>query len=133
MIKMKVLLKISIILIVLLTIQLLFSYSYAIPDSAQGGTTIISDPEKFKPDESKLEGNGVVIAKAEVIASIIRNCGIVLSIIIMMVIGIKAMVGSVEEKSEFKEVLPLYVIGALMIFFMSWLPFLIYSFVKKIK
>lgn len=76
------------------------------------------DSEKFK---SKVEG----------ILSIIQMVGVILSVIILILIGIKYMLGSVEEKAEYKKSLIPYLIGALMVFSVTTLPQIIYKFVQN--
>ena len=48
-----------------------------------------------------------------------------------MIIGIKEMIGSVEEKSKIKDALPGYIMGVLLIASMTTLPNIIYNFMKK--
>ena len=50
------------------------------------------------------------------IATIIRNVGIVLAVIILMVLGIKYMLGSVEERAEYKKTMIPYLVGAVLLF-----------------
>ena len=50
------------------------------------------------------------------IATIVRSIGIVAAVVILMVIGIKYMVASAEEKAKYKEVMIPYVIGAVILF-----------------
>lgn len=50
------------------------------------------------------------------IAEIIRNVGIVLAVVILMVLGIKYMVGSAEEKADYKKSMIPYLIGAVVLF-----------------
>ncbi len=72
-----------------------------------------------------------LVNKAEVIVSAIQVIGIVLSVIMLMVIGIKYMVGSVEEKAEYKKTLVPYVVGALLLFTGSLIPQIIYKFMQN--
>ena len=50
------------------------------------------------------------------IATIVRNVGMVAAVVILMVVGIKYMLGSAEEKAEYKKVMMPYIIGALILF-----------------
>ncbi len=50
------------------------------------------------------------------LAKVIRNVGIVAAVIILMYIGIKYMLGSAEEKAEYKKVFMPYLIGAILLF-----------------
>lgn len=61
---------------------------------------------------------------------IIRIIGVILSVLILIVIGIKYMLGSTEEKAEYKKSLMPYVIGAAIIFTGSLVPEIIYKIAK---
>ena len=53
---------------------------------------------------------------ANTIITIIRNVGIVLAVIMLMVIGVKYMLGSAEEKAEYKKTMMPYLVGAVLLF-----------------
>lgn len=57
---------------------------------------------------------------------IIRTVGVVLSVLMLIVIGIKYMLGSTEEKADYKKSLLPYVIGAAIVFTGSVVPDIIY-------
>lgn len=50
------------------------------------------------------------------IATIIRNIGIVLAVILLMILGIKYMIGSAEEKADYKKTMIPYLVGAICLF-----------------
>ena len=50
------------------------------------------------------------------ILSIITGVGIVLSVVVIAVLGIKYMMGSTEEKAEYKKTMIPYVVGAVLVF-----------------
>ncbi len=50
------------------------------------------------------------------IAKVIRNVGVVAAVIILMYLGIKYMIGSAEEKAEYKKVFIPYLVGAVLLF-----------------
>lgn len=60
----------------------------------------------------------------------VTTAGIVLSVIILSVLGIKYMLGSAEEKAEYKKTLMPYLIGAALIFGASTVANIVYNFVK---
>lgn len=55
-----------------------------------------------------------------------------LSVIVLIILGIKYMFGSVEEKAEYKKSLLPYVIGAVILFSASSITGIIYTTVKNI-
>lgn len=71
--------------------------------------------------QNKIEqvGNGVI--------TLITTAGSIISVIILIVIGIKYMMGSVEEKAEYKKTLLPFVIGAIILFACSSLAGIIYN------
>ena len=57
-----------------------------------------------------------LVSAGNQIATIIRVVGIILSVIILMILGIKYMMGSASEKAEYKKTMIPYVIGAIVLF-----------------
>ena len=102
----KVLKIITIVLTVVLCIVVNASLCYA---EIKPGTQLKGDMDLGEnlDDVSKV-GNKV--------ATIIRNVGIVISVIILMILGIKYMMGSAEEKAEYKKTMIPYVVGAIVLF-----------------
>lgn len=61
--------------------------------------------------------------------TIISTIGSIISVIVLIIIGIKYMLGSVEEKATYKRTLMPYVIGATLVFAASSIAGIIYSMV----
>lgn len=57
----------------------------------------------------------------------IRVIGIIVSIVGLMVIGIKYMTGSIEEKAEYKQTMIPYVIGCIILFAISTIVNVLYE------
>ena len=57
-----------------------------------------------------------VVALGGTIVTIMQTVGIVVAIVILLVLGIKYMVGSAEEKAEYKKTMIPYIVGAILIF-----------------
>jgi len=64
------------------------------------------------------------------VIGVLTTAGIVLSVIILLVLGIKYMMGSAEEKAEYKKTMMPYLIGALLIFSASTIANIVYNFAK---
>lgn len=64
------------------------------------------------------------------LVSIITSIGIVVSVIAIAILGVKYMLGSVEERAEYKKTLMPYLIGATLVFGASTIAQIIYLFVK---
>ena len=61
------------------------------------------------------EDKKIITDKAGIVLGVIRNIGVIVAVIAIMIIGVKYIIGSVEEKANYKKILLPYVIGVLMI------------------
>lgn len=101
--------KLFIIFILIISILTIFSSTVmAIKDP-------ITDPDAYKPGNIDTTEANVITSKAGVIFNVISTIGIIIAVITIIVIGIKYMVGSVEEKAEYKKTMIPYLIGVVMI------------------
>ena len=66
------------------------------------------------------------------IFSIIRVAGILSSVGALMLIGIKYMIGSVEEKADYKKTFPVYIIGCILVFGICTLGNLVYEWIQSL-
>lgn len=67
------------------------------------------------------------------IVGILQTVGIVLSVVVLIVLGIKYMMGSAEEKADYKKSMIPYLVGAILIFAASALAQVVYQFVTGIQ
>lgn len=65
------------------------------------------------------------------ILGIIRAIGTVISVVMLIGIGIKYLLGSIEEKADYKKSLIPYVIGAAVLFTGTMIPQIIYNLVEQ--
>ena len=65
-------------------------------------------------DKATVDSN--VMNFGNTIVPIVRAIGVIAAVVILMVVGIKYMMGSAEEKAEYKKTMPAYVIGAVLVF-----------------
>lgn len=77
------------------------------------------DSNTVNSDDLTKVGNNIV--------TIIQVVGIVIAVIVLLVIGIKYMIGSASEKAEYKKTMIPYIVGALLIFAGTSLVRVIYS------
>ena len=75
----------------------------------------ITDPDAYKPGGINGSDTDIVASKAGVIFNTITTVGVITAVITIIVIGIKYMVGSVEEKAEYKKTMVPYLVGAIML------------------
>ena len=66
------------------------------------------------------------------IIRILTTAGVVISVVILIVLGIKYMMGSAEEKAEYKKTLMPYVIGAGLVFAASAVATVVYNFASNV-
>lgn len=108
----------KIITIVILTIAILslyitISYGFGI--------------ENLTGDQTDLNTTNALTNAGNGIVKMLTTIGTVLSVVMLIVIGIKYMIGSTEEKAEYKKSLMPYVIGAGLVFIASVIAQLIYD------
>lgn len=138
---MKKVFKITIILILAILMQMQFNFVYAVGEgtghfaeeygsTAGGGEDWSGGSESFWNPISA-DDSEELASKANIIATIIRNVGIVVSVIALMIIGIRTMTASVEEKAVYKQALPGYILGVIMVIAISVIPTIIFNVVKK--
>lgn len=68
-----------------------------------------------------------------VIFGVIQGVGIGISVIILVIMGIKYILASVEEKAELKSSMITYIIGAIFLAGATSIPNFIYQFAKTIR
>ena len=111
---------IKVISTLLLTIMLVASVA---------GTVLAVDPNNVL---NGLNGNGNVQTNdltkvGNNVVTIIQVVGIVVAVIVLLIIGIKYMMGSASEKAEYKKTMIPYIVGAVLIFAGTSLVRVIYS------
>ncbi len=67
------------------------------------------------------------------IVTIVSVVGSLAAVIVLVVLGIKYMMGSADERAEYKKTLMPYVIGAALVFAASAIAGMVYNFANTIK
>lgn len=94
-------------------------------------STFAFDPNTYKPSNlTNSADSKAVFDKAGVILGAVRNISAVVAVISLMIIGFKYMVGSVEEKANYKATLVPYVIGCVLAVAGTTIVTFIYNAVK---
>ena len=84
-----------------------------------------TDPAKYTGESnintSKLDnfGNNLI--------SIITTIGSIISVVVLVVLGIKYMMGSAEEKADYKKSMIPYIVGAILVFAASTIAGIVYD------
>lgn len=99
-------------------------------------TNVFAIPNDITP--KTMDGNadvnvGGITTLGNSVVKIITTAGIVVSVIILVVLGIKYMMGSAEEKAEYKKTLMPYVIGAALVFAASSIATVVFNFATSIN
>lgn len=119
--------KIFILLILIISFLAIFS------NTAMAIDDPITNPDAYKPGDIGDGDIDVVTSKAGIVFDVITTVGIVTAVITLLIIGIKYMIGSVEEKAEYKKTMIPYIIGIVMIGGISVILRLISNVVANIQ
>lgn len=107
---------------VVLIILLLLSIFLLISPKVYGSNSISSIFTKADDFINKKDSNTITISEeslqgmSKTLYNVLLIIGIILAVIIGMILGIKMMTGSIEEKAKVKEMLIPYVAGCIVIF-----------------
>ena len=85
-------------------------------------------PVEVEPIET--EGTGIEDFGGKLLG-ILQTVGIILSVLVITILGIKYMMGSAEEKAEYKKTMIPYIVGAACIFLAPTIANIVYSFFKS--
>lgn len=88
------------------------------PGAGGGGSSTSFDinPDSYKPNTSTVNNGDKLKNMGNDIIGFIQIIGTILSVLVLAVMGIKYMMGSVNERAEYKKAMLPYVIGAVMVF-----------------
>ena len=85
---------------------------------ASMGTIVMADSDDIITN--MFEQNGTDTSKLQTvggnIVNIITTVGIIVAVIVLLILGIKYMMGSASEKAEYKKTMIPYLVGAVLIF-----------------
>lgn len=95
------------------------------------GSNPTVNPDYWQPSANT--DNQLLVNIGNVIIGIIRTIGTVIAVVVIMILGIKYMFGTVEEKANYKGTMIPYLIGAIMLFTIPNIVGIIYDLVKQIN
>lgn len=105
------------IFLILFFILIMFIPTYSIAGNP------IDNPESFKPSRT---GDATrVISKGNTILGAIVVIGVITAVITLIILGVKFMFGSVEERADYKKSMIPYIIGILLLLSISGIVALI--------
>ncbi len=122
--------KIQKILAIVMMVMMLISTVSTVVMAADTKDTL-PKPSSITAQKGSVDSSTITTAGKQIVY-ILQTVGIVLSVVVLIIIGIKYMMGSAEEKAEYKKTLLPYVIGAALIFAASIFAQVAYDFFSGI-
>lgn len=100
-----------------------------------GVTSFASDdgitPSSFKPINPS--STTQITTLGGQIIGVVRTVGVLIAVVILLILGIKYMVGSAEEKADYKKSMIPYLVGAVLIFGASAIAGIIYDMASSLS
>jgi len=114
-----------------LSITLMVVMMLTVASNIALATTVALDPSTI----TGTTGTGTTSVQnlGKQILGIVQTVGSIAAVIVLVVLGIKYMMGSTEEKAEYKKTLIPYIIGAVLIFAASNVAGFIYDWAITIQ
>ena len=116
--------KILITLCIILAIVTMSVISFA---EGEGGVT----PGDFKPG-TVTATSGILKLGGQIVA-VVRTVGVLVAVVILLILGIKYMMGSAEEKADYKKSMIPYLVGAVLIFAASTITGIVYDMANALN
>lgn len=91
------------------------------------------DPDSYKPKDLTVTDAGEFVNIANSIIAAIRIFGTVVAVVALMALGVKYMLGSVQDRAGYKETMIPYLVGAVMVFAIPNVIGIIFDLVTQIK
>ncbi|MBO5479181.1 MAG: TrbC/VirB2 family protein [Clostridia bacterium] len=67
------------------------------------------------------------------IIGVVRTVGVLVAVVILLILGIKYMMGSAEEKADYKKSMIPYIVGAVLIFAASTITGIVYDMAMSLN
>ena len=109
---------IMIIMMVILTVAPVFAATAGIVDPKN-----LTGSDKANTATMQNIGNQII--------TVVSVAGSIVSVVVLIVLGIKYMMGSAEEKAEYKKTLMPYIIGAALVFAASAIAGIVFNFASS--
>ena len=97
------------------------------------GMSVFAD--SIKPgdlEDGTIAGKDTIQNSGKNIIATIQGVGMVVAVVILLVLGIKYLMGSAEEKAEYKKTMIPYLVGAILLFAATGVIGLVQSFAEGI-
>ena len=117
--------KILSIALIVLTVLLAISNVVLATDIPGKIETIAKGNANANPDK--------VVNLGATIVTIMQTVGIVVAVVVLLILGIKYMMGSAEEKAEYKKTMIPYLVGAILIFASTTIVNVVYNIANGVN
>ena len=94
-------------------------------------TNPADDPDAYKPGE--LETSATLLKLGGIITGALKIIGIIAAVVTLVILGIKYMTGTIEEKAEYKKTMIPYIVGAVFLCIGGVLIELIFKLVAGLR
>ncbi len=118
--------QVKILSIALIVLTILCSLSTIVLADVKSDLDIISKGN----DSAKAEE---VVKLGATIVTIMQTVGIVVAVVVLLILGIKYMMGSAEEKAEYKKTMIPYLVGAVLIFASTTIVNVVYNIASGVN
>lgn len=109
--------------LLIITMIFLVLIMFFIPTYSMASSNPIDNPDSFKPSGA---GDATkVVSKGNAILGAIITIGVIIAAVTLIILGIKYMFGSVEEKADYKKSMVPYIIGIVLLLSISGIVALI--------
>lgn len=112
-------------LIVIMSITNVSFAADAIDEKDMTGFDVIDDLAEWIVDNDITSEK--IQSRAQIVMGIVNVVGVISSVVVLMILGIKYMSSSIEEKAEYKKTFIYYVLGAVLLFVAPTLANIIYN------
>lgn len=114
-----------------LILALLLLITFVIIPTISFASDPIENPNSFKPGSPDDSDITPITNKVKPVINAISILGVIISVITLTILGIKYMMGSVEERAEYKTSMMPYLIGCTLLFSGSAIIGIIYNMVQN--
>lgn len=103
-----------------------------VSETTRSGTTGRIDTDNFKPGELTGSDYEEAFGMTSTIVGALTTVGIVIAVSGIIILGLKYMMGSVEQKADYKKTMVPYLVGCILIFCTSTIVSIIYRLASQL-
>lgn len=114
------------------TILMIITLMFSIANIALGVDSAMSTMRNGLKNGGGAGGTAVANLGATIVG-IMQVVGVVVAVVVILVIGIKYLIGSAEERAEYKKTMIPYLVGAVLIFASTTIVNVIYNLANSVN